>query len=595
MRGMLSLLAGLGQGYNSGTQQQFENDRKTKIDQIAIDRAAREGVEFGQAQQDRSDMRAAGAPIEASADMVTDAEGRLVQREIKPDSADNSDVGQPGTAPNMPALRVGMQGMLTKPQADAAVTAQNAPEAMQARQMQAMARIDPAKAMKFRADAITLKNAELDSASKDFDAGLNRAANRGVAALVEWTNASSASTQKSAAVPSADGKMVEIHSVGEDGKLTPTGLVYENSAKGAAEAATMLSRSVPPDVKLKHYMAERESNRREAHDATDDKYKTGMLGVAQRNAATNEDYKDKIGDAAGVRADKTGAGRASAFERMSDVDKAAFADINKQRETIAAAVTKAQAEGSFDENSPGAKQLKTRLNALNLRASAITAKYGDGDAASADPLGERKPAAGAAPQPAAPAGNVREQMRVSPATQAARDADRPAILAAEYVKAKPDDQTAQMAEIRRLPPKDRDRALAMIASGGPQQIPGTAPASPAAPAAPATTMRSVAQPQPAPQVQQAPPLTRPAAPTAALAPLEVAGQRLDAARTATSVATVALQRYGLRQRAADPQGYQAAFAAVQAAKAAQDAAEQAYAPLARQADEAGRAAMRPRA
>ena len=101
-------------------------------------------------------------------------------------------------------------------------------------------------------------------------------------------------------------------------------------------------------------------------------------------------------------------------------------------------------------------------------------------------------------------------------------------------------------EIDRLPVDQRMQVKARIAAGG-------------APPTAATTTPAAAS---------------------ATAPLEAAGQKLDAARAALDTATQSLQTFGQRQRAQNPMAYQAALAAVEAAKAARDQAQSGYLSIA---------------
>lgn len=129
-----------------------------------------------------------------------------------------------------------------------------------------------------------------------------------------------------------------------------------------------------------------------------------------------------------------------------------------------------------------------------------------------------------------------------------------------------------------------------------QQLLATLSAAPApAPAAPAAQPRPTAQPSspaqrsgtaPAPRAQAAAPA--PAAPSAPAEPPE--GPRLDAARQRAAAVYQALQRYGSRQRAADPQGFERTRQAYDQAKVELDAAERAWAAVAEQAMPPRRAA-----
>jgi hypothetical protein len=572
-RSMLSLLAGLGQGYNQGTQQQFENDRKTKLDQIALDRAAREGTEFDQSQADRTELRAAGAPVAATPDTVQTADG--TQQRMLPDpSSDNRDAGEAGTATPIPAQRVGMQGLMAPDQANAAVAAANTPEAMRARQLAVLQKQSPEKAAILQAHDLSLKNTQMDVANKEFDSAASAAAAKGWDAFGKFMDDSQADNSKGKWVPSADGKTMQAYKMGPDGTLQPSGLIFENSPKGLAEAATFVSKQVPITAKLKHYMDVKEADRKEGHDQATERYQDRMAGVAEQNAATNEKFREDMGAAATTKAGK------GVVERMTEVDKLTFTDLNKQRETINNEITKARAQGMWNDKDPGAQQLLTQQNALGMRAQALIKKYDtDGSSGAPDPLGVRKPPAAA--KPASTLGatgptNAAERgmqaaVKLTPAEEA-RDAAN---------NATPGNLAELDAEIARTTNPDTKQILlaerTKLTSTPPTRMAAVAPP-PAAP--PVAAPAAVAPPAVAPK------------PAVAVPPLEAAGQKLDAARAALATATQTLQTFGLRQRSQNPEGYRAAVAAAQAAKTARDEAEVTYSSLATQGPANAQAAIR---
>ena len=474
MRGMLSLLAGLGHGFNDSATDTEDRARRAKLDEITFARAAREQQSYDQEQADRAELRNAGAPVGAVPDMAQTPDGAM-QRLIKPDTMDNADVGMPGEAPvTAPAFKVGMQGMLNDQQAGRAVAAANDPSAVRARQIAVLQRQSPERAAALMASDTHLKATQTDLANKQFDSDINQAASKGIEALVDWTNNSPGTTMKAKVVPSADGKFAEIHQVMPDGSLKPTGLSFENNQKGALEAAQLLARQVPIATKLKHYADVQTSARKDNQVERDLAVKERLATVAEQNADTKE-------SAASTKTAKP------LVERMSEADKVTYGDINKQREQISGAITRAQAEGTWDPNSDGAKALQTRMAALGMRATALTAKYEKEGGTAPDPLGLRKPA------PAA-SGNTREREKITPAQQAANDSDRPAILAAELANAKDETERAAIQrEIDRLPAvqkaKATQRAATPPATAAAAPAARVAPVVPAAPAQPNGIMR----------------------------------------------------------------------------------------------------------
>ncbi len=127
--------------------------------------------------------------------------------------------------------------------------------------------------------------------------------------------------------------------------------------------------------------------------------------------------------APGGTKDKSG----NAIDRMSEVDKITFVNIGKQRNLIQSAIAKSQADGSYDPNSVGARELSTQLAALTLKESQIQKLYADDGSTAPDPAGLRKPST----SPASPASAT----KVTPTEQKARDSDAATILQTELKSA----------------------------------------------------------------------------------------------------------------------------------------------------------------
>jgi len=283
--GYLSLMAGLANGYEQGSERAAERARRDKLDQIVLDRDAREKAEWAQQQADRAELRSAAEPQAPQPDMAQTPDGPM-QRMVKAPGQDNADVGMPGEPAPTPAYRVGMQGMLNQQQAQQAAASANTPDAVRARQLAVLAKQSPERAAALQAHDTQMKATQLDLANKQFDSDLNAAAARGFDALVDFTNQSPGTTMQARAVPSPDGKTVQIHKVLPDGTLQPTGLAFSNDTKGALEAANLLSKQVPIQTKLKHYVdTEKESRLNKLTDAQIDYYKA-RGDAAQTNANT---------------------------------------------------------------------------------------------------------------------------------------------------------------------------------------------------------------------------------------------------------------------------------------------------------------------
>lgn len=104
--------------------------------------------------------------------------------------------------------------------------------------------------------------------------------------------------------------------------------------------------------------------------------------------AAKVNYYNSFANQKDALADNVGNGKPGSIDRMSEIDKATLLNINKQRDAITTAIIKGRADGSFQEDSPGAKALNTQLATLNLKQQQLQEKYGDGGSAP-DPMGLR--------------------------------------------------------------------------------------------------------------------------------------------------------------------------------------------------------------
>lgn len=520
----IAFLAGLGTGFLNESKRQEDKARQDKLDQITFDRADRE--KKADKRQDARDADVAASQTDLS---VTEGAGGM----LKPDSADNRDVGGadmaslPNGGLNPAAFAAGGINYKTRKEADTAVTAANTPDGKAARAAAAISKYDPAAGMKMRADAATVSSAEQKLADQRWNGDLWHAmvkGHGGLAEMVSNSNSGPLAGLKLQAVPSADNSYVTYNIVEADGSLKPTVLVFPNNAEGIQRAGAFLDKTITPAQRLDHALKEKkeasESRLRDAH------------------STLYESQANKIDLAP------------DALAKMTEVDKSTLASLNKQRDTINSAITKAQAEGNWDPKQPATKDLQTRLASLDLQASQLTARYAGPAAGIPDPLGLRKPPA--------PSGTGKTK---SPLAAQPGDADQTLIYQGELQKAQ-----ARLADPK-LTPEEKTRAQADVDGIEREMARAKIPA----PARPAAVAASGGIPAAAPA--QAPA----AKPVAAQGIQAGPGADLDAARAGYANAVTALNRYGLKQRQADPQGFAAAQAAVNTAKQLRDRAEAAYA------------------
>ena len=413
VRGMMSLLSGLAEGSADQMDRNRASERQDRLEQLRIEegkrqqgRYDREEAQFARQQEYQDALEAAGAPVTP----------------MKPATMDNVDVGQPGEQP------VGM--------------AANSPEQIQQRQLAVMQRFDPKGAAAMQASMLGVQEKTLELADKRWNSDVESARAKGLDGLIQLTNQSHADGQggavQSKAVYSPDGKTFTIVKLMPDGTTQQAMPAMPNTPESVDQLAMMLVKGVPPQARLAHYVQVRESERKAENDKMDAEYKmgmlgvakqkagaeeayqSGMLGVARQNADTNAGYRRDAGMAALTRADKAGGGKASAFERMDEADKMALGNINKRMEQINSAVTKAQAEGSWDPASPGAQALQQQQRVLSVQAQTLVQKY-TGTDDRPDPLDVRKG------KPEAPKAEAKASKPAPPVVPAEKKPEEPGI------------------------------------------------------------------------------------------------------------------------------------------------------------------------
>lgn len=549
----VNFLAGMAQGYMQQSTVQRNQAREDERDRQQREEAEARREERERVKSERNRLADAYAPV-GMQDVMT-----------KPDTADNRDVGTPGTElTNTGAKRVGQQtfGPDQTKEAEAAVAAANTPEAQTARASKAMlsmGNVAGAQQLRTGARQEKLAGLQLDEAQQKhlntmFDASLQPLASHdAIADMV--SNSTLGGAMKIKAVPSADGKTVEYAVINPDGSMKPSGYSFPNDARGLLEAKSAMSRMVPVGQKLEYLHKQDQLRQQAARDAAQQAHQGAVLTETGRHNRVMEGVYGRQADAAVTRAERPAAG--ASVERMDEPDKVAVQNIEKERGRIDKrvgqiedAILKAQADGMWDEASPNAtalrqqlRQLQEGLGALRIRETTIMRKYQG--AAPADPYGMRGPAAGAP---------VAGATKIPTATQAARDTDRVAILRSELAKAtNPADRAALERELARA-------GAAPVATMGAPAAP--AAAAPAPTAAPARPVASMADRIPGSGGVQAPPATA-GAPTAAAAPAAAAPQGFQqflAANISTPQGKAAILR---RVRTELPQLQQAILADAQ--------------------------------
>lgn len=468
----IAFLTGLGTGYMNAS----EKDKKQKRDDE--DRALRNEaaqLQIDAAKKTVSDQKTiaqAGLPVE----MVQGAGGM-----VKPDAMDNRDVGLPENAAlpdgglDKGGYKVGQTFFSMKDQAAATVAQQNTPEERSKRVIAAMSGIDPVKAMDLE-QTQTQRGREATKFSQEQEAYAKKLKDEGALDALKALRGGDGAGMVTAFNKGGQYKILgepvvtpearEIPGVGSVPTYSATFKVQ--GADGKPQDMTINSHDL--GMRLMPYEKWFDTQLKASKEGREGRESDSKVGL---HGAQAEYYRSAAGA-------KDAVATKSPYERMSEVDKTSLTSLNKQRDTINTAMTKAQAEGSWDDNAPGSKALKTKLAALTLQEAQLTGKYSDGGSAKPDPLGMRKPAA---------SGDT--GTRVAPGTQAARDGGRLEILNSELSAAQqrlssgdPRAQGDIEALQREIGVTSKKAAPANAASAG-VTLPSKPVVAPAAPAAPA--------------------------------------------------------------------------------------------------------------
>lgn len=501
----IAFVAGLGSGYLS-SQKDKEKQKRDDEDRALRNEASQ--LQINAAKKQVSDQQAlaqAGAPL-----TMTEGAGGMVT----PETMDNRDVGLPENAAlpdqglQQGGFSVGGKSFASRGLADTELAAQNAPAARSQRVIAAMSGIDPMKALDLE-QTQTQRGRETVKFTQEQETYAKKLKDEGAIDALKALRTGDGAGMVAAFNKSGDFQIQGEPVLANDQRDIPgVGTVPTYSATfnvkgkdGIVKPMTVnshdLGMSLMPyekwfDAQLKGAKEGRENRETDS--------KIGLQGAQTRAWDATADLKNSTQPKSG-------------YERMSEFDKADFASINREREKIDATNLKAQAEGTYNPNSPGAKSMAMRVIELETKKRNLQSKYGDAPGQGGDEL-KIRPATVSAPGAAA-AGDDR---KIPKNTQSARDATRADILENELRTAQTRlaaGDTRAQGDVDAL---NRELGRARpIASGGmngkPQQSGTPVMAAPivasagvpaalraAAPAAPAPALNAPAQPVLAPAV-----------------------------------------------------------------------------------------------
>lgn len=406
----ISFLAGLGTGYfnhkakqEKDAQDKEERELRRQEAQLRLDALKQDAA-------DRRILRDAGAERQGvsgtsvAASTGTNFYTDPAQAQAAADEArieDEMRGADPAKVSAQPATGVVAQGgtqghQIVPGQADTA--AMNTPEARSKRVLAAQWGINPTQALATEANMLDVQAKRIglsEMQAKAADAAYNRHVDSMFNSSPDWTQGAAKLLNDSqmgglagmAVAPriTADGKSVEFVGTKEGGQPVVLAAV-PNSDAGRAQ---VMQRFMRADLATKvgfmfeqHKMQQEQANKdrdfdlRKSGQETDQQYRQRVLGIqASQEARAREVHAATQGSS-----------------KIPAAVKEQASTLAKQMESVGNALNKAMAEGQFDPENPGTKQLLESQAALRLKYAQVLKPYMPSAEGNADPLGLNAPA-----------------------------------------------------------------------------------------------------------------------------------------------------------------------------------------------------------
>jgi len=425
--GMAGFADNFTKSYNAAQRRQIDDERQVKMDKILTDRAEREAEDWEKKQNYEKGLADAGSPVKAEQanDVLKDDEGNDM--------------------PTAPAFRTSDgQRFTTMAEAQSVADKGNTSDVISARQTAFMrASGKPLEAMKMENAALEQQAKRLGMSIdqlKFADMQTNRALESALKSSPTWyegatkfatdTQRGGMKDVKAEHELSPDGKSVTLFAVMPDGKRQATG-TYATDDSGRLQFMQKFS-TLPierrMDLMLDKIKADKEDSRwqqtfdfNRQKEENDQQYKNRVLGLqASQDRRAAETHKLAMEDA-----------------KVPPAVKLQAATYQKQMESVSNALNKAMAEGAFNPENKGTKDLVAEQAALREEYKKLLAPYMPSsekiNAFSADPYGFSKQAPGtaapaAAPKikpPTAPVVTMQQVAPIDPGEKPARQANEP--------------------------------------------------------------------------------------------------------------------------------------------------------------------------
>jgi hypothetical protein len=246
---------------------------------------------------------------------------------------DPSQIALAPRATASPATTVDGKAYPDRASAEAAAAKVNDPVAVNQRVSQALlANGKPMDALNFQTHAMTMQEHAEKLANEHFRKKLGDAIQSGFGGLESFINDSDSGQfkgRKVKMVPSADGKSVTLHTVGDDGTTTPTQLTFPNDQKGVVQAAYMLDQSVTPESRYK-LLSENDRKEEELKRRERELNEVKIPLAEARSAAAKAGSEAALAraEATLARAQNVNSGRTTADERAAREERLKWTSLH---------------------------------------------------------------------------------------------------------------------------------------------------------------------------------------------------------------------------------------------------------------------------
>jgi hypothetical protein len=316
-------------------------------------------------EEQRGNLRADRARTDAERQALIDA-GQPVQAEVANDVQKDDDGNY---MPAVPAYRAGGQRYDSMAEASGAASAANAPDAVAQRQSAALRGIGkPLEAAQLEAATTSVKAGKFQL-EKGQEEWLDQKWDKAIGSVGSVADGAEILTtllgRKVTTAMSEDGKKVQFMAEGPNGQMVKMGTEFSSDAKGLQQFIMAHSKTMTAAQKIGGIQAiesfeesKRQflENKRLQEKQIDNQasFQNASLGIARGNQAISQGHLDL---AKTKRQDDL---EADPLRKLPGPVKAALTGYDSALKGIDAAMSKAQAEGQWDPQSPGAKELIAR-------------------------------------------------------------------------------------------------------------------------------------------------------------------------------------------------------------------------------------------